>query len=163
MTRTLTYYTLIYVLQQKNLDELLLMLDKYNLHFSVIVLTETWLKSSYDWTDVPGYTAYHSIREGLVGVGVTTLVASYLIAESISSLTCNNNCHESIGVKIDANSSDPIIDKSAPLRIKHTENKYSSKSSSAEWNYQHGSLTFVGTKFLPDSALNSLTHMNPAL
>ena len=87
----------------KNLDELLLTLDKYNLHFSVIVLTETWLKSSYDWTDIPGYTAYHSIREGRAGGGVTTLVASYLIAESISSLTCNNNCHESIGVKIDAN------------------------------------------------------------
>ena len=45
-----------------NLDELILHLRSLPMEFHVLVLTETWLKGPGDWLDVPGYTAYHSVR-----------------------------------------------------------------------------------------------------
>ena len=84
----------------RNLDEFLLILKKLQLHFSVVVLTETWLNATYDWTEVPGYRAYHAIREGRSGGGVTILVRSHLSAEYLPALTLVGDCRESLGVDV---------------------------------------------------------------
>ena len=49
---------------RKNLDELLLFLDQINLTFLIIVISETWMDSVDAFLDIPGYEAYHSVREG---------------------------------------------------------------------------------------------------
>ena len=93
----------------KNLDELLLILEKFSIQFDVIVITETWLKSVNDWTDVEGYDAYHSIRENKNGGGVTILVNNDLCSENLTTLTCNNDCHESVGISLDTENDKFVI------------------------------------------------------
>ena len=48
---------------KKNLDEFLILLYRLGVEFHIIILTETWLNSEQDWNEMPGYTAYHSIKE----------------------------------------------------------------------------------------------------
>jgi len=84
----------------RNLDEFLLCLTNFKTKFSVIVLTETWLSSSSDWLDIPGYLAFHSIRESKAGGGVSILVKDSLSAELLPSLTYNNQFFESVGVDV---------------------------------------------------------------
>jgi len=86
----------------KNLDEFIVNLRRIKINFKIIVLTETWLNSSSDWLDVPGYHAFHSIREGRAGGGVTILVSCDLSAELLPALTLNVDCHESVAVNVSA-------------------------------------------------------------
>ena len=84
----------------KNLDELMLNLKNFNMHFSIVVLTETWLNSLSDWIDLPGFNAFHSIREGRPGGGVTIMVRSYLSVECVPAFTLVSDCHESICIDV---------------------------------------------------------------
>ena len=93
----------------KNLDELLLILEKFFIQFDVIVITGTWLKSHNDWTDVEGYDAYHSIRDNKNGGGVTILVNNDLCSENLTTLTCNNDCNESVGISLDTENDQFVI------------------------------------------------------
>ena len=85
---------------QKNLDEFLLNLEDIKMYFSVIVLTETWMNDISDWIDVSNFNAFHSVRVGRRGGGVTVLVRSNLSSVVIPELTCNNDCYESVGVSV---------------------------------------------------------------
>ena len=86
---------------RKNLDELLIVLNKFKVYFPVIVLSETWLNSEADWQEVPGYRAFHSIRATKKGGGVTILVDDKLHADSIGELTINyNGVFESVALNL---------------------------------------------------------------
>jgi len=84
----------------KNLDEFLILLNNLKPRFSVVILTETWLNSIHDWIDVPGYKAFHCVREGRRGGGVTILVDDGLCVSQISQLTCVNDVFESVAVSL---------------------------------------------------------------
>ena len=73
----------------KNSDDLLVFLDSLNSKFSLIVLTETWFDNVDDWKGLNGYNAYHSIRSGRRGGGVTILVQSKLKSIFLSDFTFN--------------------------------------------------------------------------
>lgn len=84
----------------KNFDEFVVNMKNVGTSFSVIILTETWLRSTHDWMEMPGYEAFHSVREGRMGGGVTALVRSDLSAEIMPNVTINNDCYESVGVSV---------------------------------------------------------------
>ena len=84
----------------KNLDEFFIIMETLALQFDIIIITETWLKSENDWIDVPGYNAFHTTRNSRLGGGATILASTNLSAENVPNLTCNNECHESVGINI---------------------------------------------------------------
>ena len=47
----------------KNLDELILYLDSISVNFNVIMLSETWLNDTTEFTCIPDYVDFHSIRK----------------------------------------------------------------------------------------------------
>ena len=53
----------------RNFNLLLSLLATMKVKFSVIVLTETWLKDKSHASNIPGYVAYHSIRPNDKGYG----------------------------------------------------------------------------------------------
>ena len=61
-----------------NLDEFLGDLKTVSKDFHVIVLTETYLKSENDWTDIPGFNAFHLIRTKKIVGGCTIVFDSSL-------------------------------------------------------------------------------------
>ena len=83
-----------------NIEEFLLNLNSAKIRFPIVILTITWLNSLSEWIDVPGYTAYHSVREGRSEGGVTLLVVCNLPSDMVSELTTNDECHETLGVNI---------------------------------------------------------------
>ena len=76
---------------RKNLDELMTTLDTYKVHFPIIILTETWLNDASEWTPVPGYDVFHSVRHNRTGGGVSILVDTNFKASSLPDLTINND------------------------------------------------------------------------
>jgi len=73
----------------RNLDETLLYLDELKCSFSFVVLTETWLTDESAFTNVPGYKAFHVLRQNKRGGGVTILVSGALDAGVVSSNICD--------------------------------------------------------------------------
>ena len=47
---------------RKNLDEILINLEKTRNKFQVIILTETWLNCQEDFNEIPGFNSFHSFR-----------------------------------------------------------------------------------------------------
>ena len=84
---------------RKNLDELLLFLDQLNINFTIIVLSETWMDNVDAFLDIPGSEAYHSVREGKKGGGVSILVSKNLKSNLV--LTRNCNVYESCLVAVE--------------------------------------------------------------
>ena len=81
-------------------DELLCTIQSTGVNFSVIVLSETWLRTENELMDIPGYYAFHSIRQNRLGGGVSILVSNSLSAELVPSLTLNNNIFETCGIRL---------------------------------------------------------------
>ena len=48
----------------KKMDEFVTFLEAVKMKFSVIVLSETWIKDSLNDINIPGYVSYHSTRIG---------------------------------------------------------------------------------------------------
>ena len=58
----------------KNMDEFLSFLEAVKMKFSIIILTETWLKDSINDINIPGYVCYHSTRIGNRRGGEVTIL-----------------------------------------------------------------------------------------
>ena len=84
----------------KNSDEFLVYLSKLNVKFPIVFLSETWLSCESEFNDVPGYDSFHSIRSRLGG-GVSILIDNKFQANTLPSLTINNDLIESVGVKME--------------------------------------------------------------
>ena len=83
-------------------DELLVYLNSMKVNFSVLILSETWLNSEDTWLDIPGFKAYHSIRDGnKKGGGVSILIDVNIASQIIPHLSANNEHYESISVEIE--------------------------------------------------------------
>lgn len=67
----------------KNSDDFFAFVGSLNTKVQIIVLTETWMNDSGDWLNIPGFTAYHSVRMGKRGGGVTVLVSTALCSFSM--------------------------------------------------------------------------------
>ena len=73
-------------------------------NFSVIVLTETWLKSeNVNFYQIGGYNAYHNIRLGEKGGGVSVCVKDSITCLKREHLTENNGSIESINDELSHN------------------------------------------------------------
>ena len=85
----------------QNFNELLLLLATMKVKFSVIVLTETWLKDKTHAPNIPGYVAYHSIRPNGKGYGgVSIYIKNELQSSEITEFSINNEIMESVGAKV---------------------------------------------------------------
>ena len=93
----------------KNLDEFILFVDRLEVEFSVIVLTETWLNPNMKWVDVPGFVSYHSVRTSGRGGGVTILVRSDVESSICSTLNQVSHIYESCAVIVDCNGGKYLI------------------------------------------------------
>jgi hypothetical protein len=78
----------------KNMDEFLLFVQSLSAEFHALILTETWLEDQSYWLNIPGYTAYHSIRPNRRGGGVTVLVNSLFKSEQLPKYTVSDNLLE---------------------------------------------------------------------
>ena len=47
---------------RKNLDELVINLERTRTKIQVIILTETWLNCQDDLNEIPGFNSFHSFR-----------------------------------------------------------------------------------------------------
>jgi hypothetical protein len=84
----------------KNMDEFILFISGIEVELSVIVLTETWLNNECEFINIPGYRAFHSIRAGGRGGGVSILVASSISSNRLSGLSVVSDYYESCAVSI---------------------------------------------------------------
>ena len=85
---------------QANLDDLKAFLNTYKLHFTVIVLTETWLESDTEFADLTGYIAYHTIRTTGCRGGVSVLISDALSVSGIQCVKTSNNLFESCSLTL---------------------------------------------------------------
>ena len=74
------------------------MLGNLRVYFCVLNLSEAWLDSEDDYTEVPGYKSFHCVRRDRRGGGVSILVRSNLSATLV--LTCVGPGIESLGVTL---------------------------------------------------------------
>ena len=86
-----------------NLDEFFLLLSEMKLSFHIIILTETWLRSTDEWIDIPGYHAYHNIRSNRKGGGVSILVSNSIASNAVPNLTLSNDIFENVGITLKIN------------------------------------------------------------
>ena len=84
----------------KNLDELVLYLNSININFNIIMLTETWLNEPTEFSVVPDYIDFHSIRDRKGG-GATILIKNDFQTSLLTSHTINNPIIECVGVKVE--------------------------------------------------------------
>ena len=83
-----------------NLDEFLVLLDTIKIKFSIIILSETWIKDSSNHINIPGYVSYHSIRQGnRRGGGVSIFIANNIDSVELPSLFVNNDVFDSAGIR----------------------------------------------------------------
>ena len=92
----------------KNFNEFQLSLHKMSIDYHIIVLTETWFDIVEDWNELPGYTAYHAIRD-CSGGGMTVLVSTDLQSEEVTELSIVNDIFEACAVKILANNKEYLL------------------------------------------------------
>ena len=84
-----------------NLDELVTFLDNVKMKYSIIVLSETWIKDASNHINIPGYVSYHSIRHGTRrGGGVSIFVDKNIDSAELSNLFVNNDVFDSAGIRI---------------------------------------------------------------
>ena len=85
---------------KSNLDEFLISLMKIKFDFHIIVLSEIRMSTRSDWTFVPSYKAFHSMRTGCQGGGVSILVRSDLDAVELQNYTINIDIFECITLNV---------------------------------------------------------------
>ena len=94
---------------KKNFNEFQSTMHIMKVEFQVIVLTETWLDTINDWNELPGYTAYHSIRSDRGGGGVTVLISSAIQSELVNELSFVNDLFEYCSVKFSINNKTYLV------------------------------------------------------
>lgn len=87
----------------KNGDELFTFLKSLAVEFHVILLTETWLDDASEFFNVPGYTAYHSVRSERRGGGVSVLVRDHIQSEVLPKYTLISDLFEMCSVSLTIN------------------------------------------------------------
>ena len=86
----------------KNLDKLVNYLMNIELQFSIIGLTETWLKEhSKDLYNIDGYSPVHNIRESRTGGGVSLYIKENIDYRIREDLTVSNDLMETLFIEID--------------------------------------------------------------
>ena len=88
----------------RNLDQLTFYLQNLNIDFSVIALSETWLKPcNKDIYFIPGYVHKSVIRESRMGGGVSLFINRNIKFEVISNLSINLEDVDMLFIEIDKN------------------------------------------------------------
>ena len=88
----------------RNLDQLTFYLQNLNIDFSVIALSETWLKPcNKDIYFIPGYVHKSVIRESRMGGGVSLFINRNLKFEVISNFSINLEDVDMLFIEIDKN------------------------------------------------------------
>ena len=83
-----------------NLDEFLAFLDTVKMKFSIVVLSETWIKDSSNHINIPGFVSYHSIRQGnRRGGGVSIFIDKDIDSAELPNFFVNNEAFDSAGIK----------------------------------------------------------------
>ena len=84
----------------KNLDEFLVFLESVKIKFSVIVLSETWIKDVYSHINIPGFVSYHSTRQGnRRGGGVSIFIDRQIDSAELPNFFINNDIFDTAGVR----------------------------------------------------------------
>ena len=84
----------------KNLDELVVFLEALKVKFSVIVLSETWIKDVYNHINIPGFVSYHSTRQGnRRGGGVSIFIDKLIDSTELPNLFINNDVFDCAGIR----------------------------------------------------------------
>ena len=88
----------------KNLKRLEHYLDNLDLEFSIIALSETWLKDhSVDLYDLNGYSSEHNYRKSRSGGGVSLYIKDSIEYSIRDDLCSKSHCIESLFIEIDKN------------------------------------------------------------
>lgn len=87
----------------RNLDEFVIFLQSTCVEFHVIILSETWLGNSSEFPDVDGYLAFHSVRQGKAGGGISVLVRNDIQVQLIPQLSFISDLCEMCSVVISIN------------------------------------------------------------
>ena len=88
----------------KNLDKFINYLMNIELQFSIIGLTETWLKDhSRDLYNIDGYSPVHNIRKSRTGGGVSLYIKDNIDFKIREDLTMSNDLMETLFIEIDKN------------------------------------------------------------
>merc|ERR1712074_239642 len=85
-----------------NFDNFIAFLETVKMKFSVIVLSETWIKdiAMANQLNIPGYISYHSIRKGeRRGGGVSIFIDRQIESTEIPNFFINNNVYLSAGFR----------------------------------------------------------------
>ena len=85
-----------------NFDNFIAFLETVKMKFSVIVLSETWIKdiAMANQLNIPGYISYHSIRKGeRRGGGVSIFIDRQIESTEIPNFFINNDVLECAGIR----------------------------------------------------------------
>ena len=84
----------------KNLDELITFLEIVKMKFSIIIITETWLKESCKHINIPGFVSYHSVRQGSRrGGGVSIFIDRQIDSSELPNFFINNDVFDCAGIR----------------------------------------------------------------
>ena len=83
----------------KNIDDFISFLETVKMKFSVLVLSETWIKDEFNLINIPGYVSYHSIRKGnRRGGGVSIFIDRQIDSVEIPKFFVNNDVFDCAGI-----------------------------------------------------------------
>ena len=86
----------------KNYRKLITLLDTIDTKFSIITLSETWLKEyNQDIYEIEGYEHISQLRENKAGGGVSIYVKNNINFKIRNDLSCNNHDHQLLWVELD--------------------------------------------------------------
>ena len=96
---------------KSNFDKLCDYLNSFDKSFDVIALSETWLDiNNYSEYDIPGYEAFHTVRNAKRGGGVAIYVRHNFKAVVIKEMsTCTEEIFECITVQVKINCSKSVF------------------------------------------------------
>ena len=81
-------------------DELIAFLEMVKMKFSIVVLSETWIKDSSDHINLPGFVSYHSIRQGIRrGGGVSIFIDKNIDSTDLPNFFVNNEAFDCAGIR----------------------------------------------------------------
>ena len=84
----------------RNLDELIAFIEMVKMKFSILVLSETWIKDVHSHINIPGFVAYHSTRKGnRRGGGVSIFVDRQIDSTELPNFFINNDVFDCAGIR----------------------------------------------------------------
>ena len=83
-----------------HLDMFLAFLEIVKIKFSVIVLSETWIKDVSSHINIPGFVSYHSLRQGnRCGGGVSIFIDRQIDSTELPNFFINNDVCDIAGIR----------------------------------------------------------------